>query len=206
MNWTKFFYQLRNWKAHWRAFWLGAYVKLEGIAARAVSKAVTGDKEVIAHGRLVIDGRLDAVLIRKMPDGTERRFDLGCLGRRVVTTVGVNYLRDDFAAGAGSADISNFKYHDSGIGTNAEAIGDTALQTPTGDARVAGTQDNSVAKTYKSVATISYAVTKAVTEHGLFSASSAGTLWDRTVFAVINVTGGTDSILFTYTLSISDGG
>jgi hypothetical protein len=205
MNWTKFFYQLRNWKAHWRAFWLGAYVVVEGIAARAVSKAVTGDGSLRArsHPRRRPPGRRADP---RMPDGTERRIDLGCLGRRVVTTAGVNYLRDDFAAGAGSADISNFKYHDSGIGTNAEAIGDTALQTPTGDARVAGTQDNSVAKTYKSVATISYAVTKAVTEHGLFSASSAGTLWDRTVFSVINVTGGSDSIQFTYTLTISDGG
>lgn len=115
-------------------------------------------------------------------------------------------MRDDFAAAAGAADITNFKWHDSGIGTGAEAVGDTALGTPTGDARVSGTQDNSVAKQYKSVATIAYAVDKAVTEHGLFSANAVGTLWDRTKFAAINVVGGADSIQFTYILSISDGG
>lgn len=196
----KLLYQIRNWKAHWRAFWLGSYIVVEGLAARAISFAVSG-KAGEAFGRVRMEGRLDAVLIRN-----GQRIELGCLGRRVVTTAGVNYMRDDFAAGAGSADISNFKYHDSGIGTTAEAVGDTALVTPTGDARVAGTQDNSVAKTYKSVATIAYAVDKAVTEHGLFSASSAGTLWDRTKFAAINVTGGADSITYTYTLTINDGG
>lgn len=200
MTLHKLVYQIRNWRAHWRAFWLGSYIVLEGLAARAISFAVTGVPGQ-AFGRIRAEGRLDAVLIRN-----GERIDLGCLGRRVVTTAGVNYMRDDFAAGAGSADISNFKFHDSGIGTTAEAIGDTALVTPTGDARVSGTQDNSVAKTYKSVATISYAVTKAVTEHGLFSASTVGTLWDRTVFAAINVTGGSDSIQFTYTLTINDGG
>lgn len=200
MTLHKLVYQIRNWRAHWRAFWLGSYIVLEDLAARAVSFAVTGVPGQ-AFGRIRAEGRLDAVLIRN-----GERIDLGCLGRRVVTTAGVNYMRDDFAAGAGSADISNFKFHDSGIGTTAEAIGDTALVTPTGDARVSGTQDNSVAKTYKSVATISYAVTKAVTEHGLFSASTVGTLWDRTVFAAINVTGGSDSIQFTYTLTINDGG
>jgi hypothetical protein len=109
------------------------------------------------------------------------------------------------AAAAGSADVTNFKYHDSGTGTGAEAIGDTALGTPTGDARVVGTQDNSVAKQYKSVATLSYTTTLAITEHGLFSASTTGTLWDRTKFSAINVGSG-DSIQFTYILSISDGG
>ena len=196
----KLLYQLRNWRAHWRAFWLGSYIVLEGIAARAFSFAVTGTPGNVM-GRIAAEGRLDAVLIRN-----GERIDLGCLGRRVVTTAGVNYIRDDFANSAGGADVSLFKYHDSGIGTTAEAIGDTALVTPTGDARVAGTQDNSVAKTYKSVATISYAANKAVTEHGLFTAAAAGTLLDRTVFAAINVVGGSDSIQFTYTLTINDGG
>lgn len=202
----KLLYQLRNWRAHWRAFWLGSYIVLEGAVARLFAGAVTGDFSVAAFGRVRAEGRLDAVLIRTHADGRVERIDLGCLGRRVVTTAGVNYIRDDFANGAGSADISLFKFHDSGIGTTAEAIGDTALVTPTGDARVTGTQDNSVAKTYKSVATISYAANKAVTEHGLFTASSAGTLLDRTVFAAINVVGGSDSIQFTYTLTIADGG
>lgn len=192
MNWAKVFYQARNWRAHWRAFYLGAYIVVEGALARWLGGV----------DRVTLWGELHAKIIRG--DGTV--LDLGCLGRRVVTTAGVNYMRDDFNAGAGSADISLFKYHDSGIGTNAEAVGDTTLQTPTGDARVTGTQVGSVAKTYSSVATIAYAADKAVTEHGIFSASSSGTLWDRTKFAAINVVGGADSITFTYTLTINDGG
>lgn len=186
----RFLYAVRNWRAHWRAFYLGSYVVVEGVFAKLL-----GDVD-----RIRLYGSLSAVVLR----GDGRRVDLGCIGRRVVTTAGVNYLRDDFAGGA--SDINLFKFHDSGIGTTAEAVGDTALVTPTGDARVAGTQDGTVAKTYKTVATIAYAADKAVTEHGIFSAAAAGTLWDRTKFAAINVVGGADSIQFTYTLTISDGG
>jgi hypothetical protein len=188
----KFFYQLRNWKAHWRAFFYGSFVTLETGLGRILG-AVTD--------RVRAFGELHAVVTRANGD----MIDLGCLGRRVVTTAGVNYMRDDFAAAAGAADITNFKFHACGTGTTAEAIGDTALVTDSGVARVTGTQDNSVAKQYKSVATMSFTSSLAITEHGLFSASSAGTLWDRTVFAAINVQNG-DSIQFTYILTITDGG
>lgn len=188
----KILYQIRNWRAHWRAFYLGYYTVIEGAVARALGSS--GD-------RVTVWGELSAKVIRA--DGDE--LDLGCIGKRMVTTAGVNYLRDDFAAAAGAADITNFKYHDSGTGVAAEAIGNTALGTPTGDARVVGTQDNSVSKQYKTVATLPYTATLAITEHGLFSASTVGTLWDRTVFSAINVVNG-DSIQFSYVLSISDGG
>ena len=79
------------------------------------------------------------------------------------------------------------------------------LQTAFGGARVAGTQDNGTSKHYKSVATIPFTSTLAITEHGLFSASTSGTLWDHSVFAAINVVSG-DSIQFTYDLTINDGG
>ena len=46
---------------------------------------------------------------------------------RVVTTAFVNYLVDNLIADTTA--WGDFKFHDSGIGTNAEAIGDTALQT-----------------------------------------------------------------------------
>jgi hypothetical protein len=45
-----------------------------------------------------------------------------------------------------------------------------------------------------------------VTEHGLFSASSAGTLWDRTTFSAINLVGASgDALQSTYTLTITAG-
>ncbi len=114
-------------------------------------------------------------------------------------------MRDDFAAAVGSADITNFKYHAMGTGAVAEAIGDTALGTDSGVARVAGTQVAFASKQYQSVATLTAAGALAITEHGVFSAATVGTLWDRTVFAVINLASG-DGISFTYTLTISDGG
>jgi hypothetical protein len=176
---AKILYQIRNWRAHWRAFWLGS---------------------VFVQGCLRFESRLDAIVTRA--DGQIVR--LGCIARRVVTTAGVNYMRDDFAAAAGSADISNFKYHGIGTGTNAEAIADTALQTEV-ETRGTGTQVASASKTYQSVATVNITGNRAITEHGIFSASTTGTLFDRSVFAAINLVTG-DSIQFTYTLTINDGG
>lgn len=197
MNVQKIIYQIRNWKSHWRAFYLGSYITIEGALAHWIG----------GTDRIEVLGSLDASVIRA--DGSS--LDLGCLGSRVVTTAGVNYLRDDFAAGAGGADISLFKYHGCGTGTTAEAVTDTALVTECttvlnpDSTRGVGTQVNSVSKTYSTVATMTFDGAAAITEHGIFSATSAGTLWDRTVFAAINVASG-DSIQFTYTLSITDGG
>jgi len=123
----------------------------------------------------------------------------------LVTTAGVNYMASDFASGGASPTISGFKYHDSGTGTTAAATGDTALQTATGNARVSGTASNPSSNIYQSVATLPYTGTAAITEWGLFSASTSGTLWDHRVFSAINVANG-DSIQFTYKLTISAGG
>jgi hypothetical protein len=122
----------------------------------------------------------------------------------VVTTAGVNYMAADFLTGSG-AHIDAFQYHDCGTGTTAESISQTALVTPAGSARVAGTGSNPSANIYKSVATITPGSALAITEWGLFSASTVGTMWDRRVFSAINV-GSTDSIQFTYQLTITAGG
>ncbi|HEX4381238.1 MAG TPA: hypothetical protein VH022_14445 [Candidatus Acidoferrum sp.] len=123
----------------------------------------------------------------------------------LVTTVGVNYMATDFASGGASPRIAGFNYHDSGTGTTAAAIGDTALQTATGNARVAGTQSNPSANIYQTVATLPYTATAAITEWGLFSASTSATMWDHRIFSAINVSNG-DSIQFTYKLTIAAGG
>ena len=175
----RLWYQAKNWRAWWRGLWLGTSTR-----GRSVS----------------FSGEVAAKVIRC----SGRVVDLGTISRRVVTTAGVNFMRDDFNAAAGAADITNFNFHDSGTGAVAEAIGDTTI-TAAGPARVTGTQSAPAAKQYRTVATISYTATLAITEHGVFSASTAGTLWDRSVFTAINVVTG-DSIQFTYTLSISDGG
>lgn len=150
-------------------------------------------------GAPVLLGKLHGVLTHA--DGTTE--NLGTLGYRVVTTAYVNFLVDELQSS--QATHSTFLYHDSGTGTTAEAAGDTALVTKVETGRATGTQtEGASANIYRSVGTISYTATRAVTEHGLFSASSAGTLMDRTVFSAVNVVSG-DSIQFTYELTATAG-
>lgn len=149
-------------------------------------------------GLATVYGRLEATLLRA--DGTRVRF--GLLGYRVVTTAFVNFLASQLQTD--TTEIGDFKYHDSGVGTTAEAVGDTAMETTDGESRATGTQVAST-NTYTSVGTISYTSTKAITEHGLFSSASSTTLLDRTKFSAINVVSG-DSIQFTYVLTLTAGG
>jgi hypothetical protein len=151
-------------------------------------------------GGMSFHSSLKATVTHK--DGSTEEYDLGS---GLVTTAGVDYLADDMAGAIGAADATNFNYHASGTGTTAAAIGDTAMQTDSGVARVAGTQTNPVHNVYRTVATMSYVSSLAITEWGLFSASTVGTLWDRKVFTAINVVSG-DSIQFTYDLTINAGG
>lgn len=128
--------------------------------------------------------------------------DLGVICRRKVTTVFVNYLVDSMQDST-TYPMNVFKYHDSGTGVTAESNAQTALITPCGEARDTGTTiEGASANIYKTVATHTYAGSFAITEHGVFSASAAGTLLDRSVFAAINVTSG-NSIEFTYQLTAS---
>lgn len=155
----------------------------------------------LAHrvGLLIALGKLEAVVIKA--DGT--RINYGVLSRRVVTTAFVNFVVDQLQTE--TSVFGDFKYHDSGVGTTAEASGDTAIETTDGESRATGTQTESAANAYRSVGTIAYTTTKAITEHGLFNDPTAGTLMDRSVFSAINVVNG-DSIQFTYTLTLTAGG
>jgi hypothetical protein len=124
---------------------------------------------------------------------------------KVVTTAFVNDIVDVLQGLATPlSTINAYKYHASGTGIVAEAIGDVALGTEVGS-RVAGTQiEGATANIYKSVGAITYAGAFAITEHGLFNAAAAGTLMDRTKFAAVNVING-DSIMFTFTIQFNAG-
>jgi len=129
-------------------------------------------------------------------------FNLGLASVNVVTTAGVNFVVDAFQA---LETISNFKYHQSGTNNTAEAVGDTDLNTATGS-RVTGTQtEGGSANIYETVATLTYGSTLTIQEHGLFSASTAGTLFDRSIFTGIGVDTST-SIEFTYDWTCNSGG
>lgn len=137
--------------------------------------------------------------------------DFGVVCRRVVTDAGVAFIVDDLDNGA--TEISNFNYHGCGTGTTAEAAGDTALVTESTTAlnpdstRATGTRSQPAANQYRTVGTLTFDASAAVTEHGIFSqaATGGGTLLDRSVFSAINVASG-DSIQFTYTITLSAGG
>jgi hypothetical protein len=120
------------------------------------------------------------------------------LGGGVVTNAGVNLLAADWTNGVATLAASN--WHDSGTGTTAPTVSDTIMQTPTGNARIQGAQSNA-SNVYQTVATLSYGTTFAITEWGLFTASSNGTMWDHRTFAAINCVAG-DSIQFTYQLTV----
>jgi hypothetical protein len=139
-----------------------------------------------AMNNVAPEARLYLTVVRA--DGREDNY--GMVSNRVVTTAGVNAISQAFQ---GTFTLSNFKYHGSGTGTTAEAVGDTALVTEV-ESRATGSQgQGGSANVYRTQGTISYTATRAVTEHGVFSATTTGTLLDRSVFAAINVNNG-DSI------------
>lgn len=141
-------------------------------------------------------GRLYAVKTNRYGD----EVDYGLISTKLVTTAGVAWLAT-LLAGTSSGSV---KYHASGTGVTAENASDTAMETDSGIARATGSQVAST-NTYTSVATQTYTGTLAITEHGIFTASSGATLIDRSKFAAINVVNG-DSIQFTYVLTLPSGG
>jgi hypothetical protein len=142
--------------------------------------------------------------IRHIRDGkvikTRKVYD------RVVTTAFVNDVVDSLKGDAGPyGTFNDYKYHASGTGTANESVSDTALGTEV-ESRVTGSQEEgATANIYKSIGTVTYTGAHAVTEHGLFNASSGGTLADRTKFPAVNVISG-DSIQFTFTMEFQAGG
>jgi hypothetical protein len=88
-----------------------------------------------------------------------------------------------------------------GTGTTAAAAGDTTLGTEAG--RVALTSTTVTTNNVAYVATFPAGTgTGAITEAGLFNASSSGTMLCRTVFSVINK-GAADTLGITWTVTVN---
>jgi hypothetical protein len=130
----------------------------------------------------------------------------------LVTSAGIDYMAGDFAANGN--DVSNFNYHESGIGTAAENVADTDLQSKITLSRVAGTQTKPASVgSFQSVATIGpYGSTYSIAEWGLFSSAgfgsppSGGTLWDRRRISPTAGVNASDSIIFDYLCTGQAGG
>lgn len=178
---------------------------------------------LFAIGIAVVSSDLQAVHLRPDPKGTvmvEKAVydaddnylytdlvphkivkDYGTVSRRVVTDAGVAAIANSFL---NTFENELFNFHGSGTGGTAEAASQTALVTEV-ETRVSGTQSSPAGGQYRTIATVSYTATRTITEHAIFSASSAGTMLDRSLFTGIPVVSG-DSIQFTYTFTITSGG
>ena len=120
-----------------------------------------------------------------------REFD------NLVVTTGKNFVASRIVGVADSV-MSHMAV---GSGTTAAAIGDTALQTELG--RVALASNTAALNVVTQTATFPAGTgTGAVTEAGVFNAASAGTMFCRTVFAVINK-GADDAMSVTWTVTVS---
>jgi len=117
----------------------------------------------------------------------------------VVVTVGKAFL----AAWLTQSTQSDYfmRYVGLGTGASAASASDTSLQTEL-STRSAGNLTNST-NVWQNQATFGPGVdTGAITEAGLFSASSAGTMMARQVFAVVNK-GASDSLQLTWQITLS---
>lgn len=133
-------------------------------------------------------------------DGTVE--DKGLISVLKVTTAFRDYIVDSLQNST-TDPMDDFKWHASGTTNTAEDNGDTTMAAEV-ESRVSGTQiEGASADIYKTVATMPYTASRAIVEHGVFSASTSGTLMDRSVFSVINVNNG-DSIEFTYEITFNE--
>ena len=119
--------------------------------------------------------------------------------KNLVVTTGKNYI----ASRMKDATATAMTHMELGTGTTAAAVGDTTLQTAISGSRVTLTSTTVTTNAIAYVASFPAGTgTGAVTEAGVFNASSAGTLLCRTVFSVVNK-GANDAMSITWTITVS---
>lgn len=121
----------------------------------------------------------------------------------LIVTVGKSYLATWLAAASQAGKFMS--YVALGEGTSGPAAGDTALEsefTGGGNVRVEGTLTPS-SNTWNNTATFAPGNgTGAVTEAGLFSEITSGTMFARQVFAAYNKAAG-DTLIVSWTITLS---
>lgn len=132
-------------------------------------------------------------------DSTGKQIDSRFIPNLVVQ-VGKNYISQRMVDGATTV----MSHMEVGTGTTTPVSGDTALQSPIGGSRQAFSGAASVAaNTITYTATFGAGVgTGAITEAGIFNASSAGIMLCRTVFSVVNKAAG-DTINISWSVTVS---
>lgn len=176
--------------------------RLRELPLEATIFILKGLKRIVPGLNLPMYGRL---YMKKVNEDGEV-WDYGYIGCHLIVTAGKNYVAATFNS---SGEPENLKYHGFGTGSTAANVADTTLQTElttqyaVDSTRPTGSQANST-NTYTTAGTLApdSGGTIAVTEWGLFSAASSGTLFDRQVFSAVNLVAGSDSLVTTYVLTV----
>lgn len=138
----------------------------------------------------------------------------GVVSKRLVTDAFVAAVVDALDVGVGFT-LTNFRYHGIGTGATAEAANQTALVTEltteyTGNVRATGTATQPSANILTSTATNTLdSGTPALREHAVFTqaATGGGTMWDRSLYAAINLDGTVgDGLTSAYSMTLTSGG
>ena len=120
--------------------------------------------------------------------------------KNLVVDDGLDYI----ASRMKDATATAMSHMEVGTGTTSPVAGDTALETAIVGSRVALTSTTVTSNAIEYVGDFPAGTgTGAVTEAGIFNASSAGTLLCRTTFAVVNK-GASDTLKITWTVTVSD--
>lgn len=118
---------------------------------------------------------------------------------QTITTVGKQWVADVLQEVDAATDA--LKWHKSGTGTTAAVVGNTNLATGI-YSRTSGSQtEGASANIYRSVGTINYTGTRSITEWGIFTTSTGGSMVSRKTFTAKSVVNG-HSIQFTWDLTI----
>tara|TARA_R110002012_G_scaffold105085_3_gene245925 strand:- start:622 stop:1062 length:441 start_codon:yes stop_codon:yes gene_type:complete len=130
--------------------------------------------------------RLNDELVRDVPN--------------LVVTAGKGFVATRMI-GTGAGVMSHMEV---GTGTTDPVAGNTALETPVSSSRTAFTSSAAVSGAVVTYVTAFAAGTGtgALTEAGIFNASSGGTMLCRTEFAVVNK-GASDTMTITWTVTVS---
>ena len=142
--------------------------------------------------RPTASGQLDIILRDKDGKIKDRQTV-----KNLIVDTGLAYIADRMADSAESA-MSHMAV---GTGSTAVAAGNTALGSEAGRVSLTSTTQTNEDVAY--IATFGAGVgAGALTEAGIFNASSAGTMLCRTVFSVVNKSA-SDSLQITWTVSIA---
>jgi hypothetical protein len=143
-------------------------------------------------------------------DGTFK--DYGLVSVKLVTTVFAEYLVDIMTSSGEptTGAMDEFHFHKMGAGSSAEGATETALVTQqdgaqTGTDGAAACTHGAQSSIYTTIGTLTAGSAYGCREHGVFNASTGGTLLDRSVVTNIELAE-EDVVTWTYSLTITPGG